>query len=243
MSSAIGGIGGYSPATMMQGMQGGGRRPDAAKMAEDLFAKLDTKGQGYIEQSDLESAMDGLASGSGGVSASEIFSTLDGDSDGKLTQSELSDSIKQLEQELRDQYDSMRMGMGGQGEKSGMPPPPPPPAGEGGNEAGFTKDELTAQLSAIGDSDSQSSSLIANLIANFDQADSNGDGQVSASEAMAFDQANQASATSDATDSTASASTDTEDLNAQVMAQIMRLMESYGLIGEDDASSTLSLTA
>jgi len=32
-------------------------RPDPAKMATDLFSKLDTTGKGYIEQSDLETAI------------------------------------------------------------------------------------------------------------------------------------------------------------------------------------------
>ena len=38
------------------------QKPDAATMAEDLFAKLDTSGKGYIEQSDLTSALSSTSS-------------------------------------------------------------------------------------------------------------------------------------------------------------------------------------
>ena len=66
------------------------QRPDPAKMAEDLFSKLDTSGKGYIQESDLESALSGLKSTSSTQSASDIFSQLDSDSDGKVTKDELS---------------------------------------------------------------------------------------------------------------------------------------------------------
>lgn len=239
MSSAIGGIGGYSQPMMMQGM----RRPpqqDSAKMAEDLFSKLDTKGQGYIEQGDLESALSGL-SDSGDASAEDIFSALDGDSDGKLTQSELADGLKKLEQELRSQYDSMRMQMGGTDGSSGMPPPPP--GGPGGSDSGFTEDELTAQLAEMGSTDSKRSGLIADIVANFDQADSDGDGKVTAAEARAYAEAGGSDSGTGDGSGDAAATSGSQDLNAQVMAQIMRLMESYGLMDGQASGSTVSLTA
>ncbi|MDD5390782.1 MAG: EF-hand domain-containing protein [Gallionellaceae bacterium] len=238
MSNAIGGIGGnggYSQ-MMMQSMQGGGRRPqtNASEMAGELFAKLDTKGQGYIQQSDLESAMSSLSSSTGNASASEVFKTLDGNSDGKLTQSELTASLKQLEQNLNSQFDSMRMG--GQGEKSGMPPPPPPPGGE---PPDLTQSQLNDMASALSSIDSQASAMFSNLASNFDQADANGDGKVSAAEAMAFNQTNPSSSDT----RVASGSEDTQSVNAQVMNQIMRLIASYGLAENQQQTSTLSLTA
>lgn len=239
MSNAIGGIGGnggYSQ-MMMQGMQGGGRRPqtNASEMAGELFAKLDTKGQGYIQQSDLESAMSSLSSSTGNASASEIFNTLDGNSDGKLTQSELTTSLQQLEQELNSQFDSMRMG--GQGEKSGMPPPPPPPPG--GEPPDLTQSQLSDMASALSSVDSQASAMFSNLASNFDAADTNGDGKVSATEAMAFNQTNPSSSDT----RVAAGSEDTQSVNAQVMNQILRLMASYGLAENQQQTSTLSLTA
>lgn len=238
MSNAISGIGGNSGYSqmMMQSMQGGGRKPqtNASEMAGELFAKLDTKGQGYIQQSDLESAMSSLSSSTGNASASEIFNTLDGNSDGKLTQSELTASLQQLEQELNSQFDSMRMG--GQGEKSGMPPPPPP---SGGEPPDLTQSQLSEMASALSSVDSQASAMFSNLANNFDEADANGDGTVSAAEAMAFSQANPSSSDT----RVAAGSEDTQSFNAQVMTQIMRLMESYGLAENQQQTSTLSLTA
>lgn len=240
MSNAIGGIGGNSGYSqmMMQSMQGGERRPrtNASEMAGELFAKLDTKGQGYIQQSDLESAMSSLSSSTGNASASEIFNTLDGNSDGKLTQSELTASLQQLEQELNSQFDSMRMG--GQGEKSGMPPPPPPPP-SGGEPPDLTQSQLSEMASALSSVDSLASAMFSNLANNFDEADANGDGTVSAAEAMAFSQANPSSSDT----RVAAGSEDTQSFNAQVMTQIMRLMESYGLAENQQQTSTLSLTA
>lgn len=119
------------------------QRPDPAEMAEDLFSRLDTTGKGYIEQSDLESALSGLTTSSSSLSsasASEIFSQLDGDGDGKITQDEMSSGISKLAQALDDQFNQSRM-------QGGMPPPPPPPRG---GDSGFTKDELSSKLSEVG---------------------------------------------------------------------------------------------
>lgn len=61
-----------------------------------------------------------------------------------------------------------------------MPPPPPVERRERVPAIrGFTKDELTSQLSDIGSSDSTRSSLISNIINNFDEADTDSDGKVS----------------------------------------------------------------
>jgi hypothetical protein len=59
----------------------------------------------------------------------------------------------------------MRMNGSGDGGPSGtgsMRPPPP----QDGNDAGFTKDELTGQLKEIGSSDSKRSALISKIIDN-----------------------------------------------------------------------------
>src|ERR1035437_1223140 len=86
------------------------QRPDPSKMADDLFSQLDTTGKGYIEQSDLTSALSGLASSStstsqsGTASASEIFTQLDSNSDGKVTKDELSSSIQKLAESLDSQF-------------------------------------------------------------------------------------------------------------------------------------------
>ena len=214
------------------------QRPDASTMAEDLFAKLDTTGKGYIEQSDLTSAISGLSSTSSSAnSASELFSQLDSDGDGKVTQDELKTSMQKLAESLDSQFDEMRM-------QAGMPPPPPPAE----SDAGFTEEELTDQLAEIGSTDSARASLISNVVNNFDAADTNEDGKVSFQEAIAYDKANPASSSSSTTDSTNStdstssatsvASSDTTD--AQVFRQLMDLLRTYG--SADDSTKNLVST-
>lgn len=228
--SSISSVGSYASSATQSAM----RRPDPSKMAEDLFSKLDTKGQGYFEKSDLTTALSSISSSSSSsssASADDVFSQMDSDGDGKVTQDELSSTLQKLADQMDAQFDNMRMNqaMGGQG---GMPPPPPP-----GNDAGFTKDELSSQLDEIGSSDSQRSSLISKVVDNFDEADTDGDGKVSFKEAMAYDQSTQASSvastsgsssSSSSTSSDSSSSSSSNDLNAKVMLQIMRLMHAYG---------------
>ena len=210
----------------------GHHRPDPAKMASDLFSQLDTSNKGYIEKSDLQSALDQVSgssnasatsSTSNSNSADALFSKLDGDGDGKVTQDEMSTGLKQLADQLDSQFNQMRMqGSGGAGEMHGKAPPPPPE-----NDAGFSQDELTSQLNEIGSSDSQRSSLISNIVNNFSEADTNGDGKVNAKEAMAYDKASQSSSSSSGT-TNSSNSTDSASSDLQVMKQIMELMKAYG---------------
>lgn len=217
-------------------------RPDPAKIADDLFSKLDTSGKGYIEQSDLESALSGMTSTSSAqsvgssASASEIFSQLDSNGDGKVTKDELSTSIAKLAESLDNQFNHARV-------QGGMPPPPP------SDDTGFTKDELNSQLSEIGSSDPTRSSLISKIVDNFDKADANQDGKVSFQEARAYDQSTSTSASSstasDGTSATSSTSAATTTASAkteaQIFRQIMELMRSYGHDGQASQSALSSL--
>lgn len=228
---------GSSNAMMMQGMRGL-KRPDPAEMANNLFARLDTSSQGYLTKTDLQAAFDKVASTSSTSSSSssvdDLFSQLDTDSDGKVTQQEFSDTLQQLAEELDNQAMSMRMSGAMQG-MGGMPPPPPPE-----DDSGFTKDELSGQLSEIGTTDSQRSTLISNIVDNFDAADTDGNGKVSFQEAMAYQQETSSSS------SASQASAATRNLDSQVMMQIMRLMQAYDIGGEQSDArlmSTLSVTA
>lgn len=239
--SSIGNISGYG-SSAMSGMGGMHhmRKPDPSKMADELFSKLDTKGQGYIEKSDLQSAFDQLSStGNSGSTASvdQVFSSLDSDGDGKITKDEMSSSLQKIAAELDSQFNKMREG--GMNRTGGMPPPPQ--GAEGQNDAGFTKEELTNQLNEIGTSDSKRANLISNIVNNFEKADSDGDGKVSFKEAMAYDQASQTSASSGSNAATSSSTTvasDSTKLDAQIMKQIMELMRAYG---SDSGSSVSSL--
>lgn len=210
----------------------------ASQMASNLFSKLDSKNQGYIEKSDLQSAFDQISSSSNSgnaASVDEVFKQLDGDGDGKVTKQEMSDSLTKMAEQLDSQFNSMRTG--GRG---GMPPPPPP---EGTDSAGFTKDELQSQLDEIGTSDSKRSSLISNIVSNFDEADTDGDGKVSMQEAMTFDKSSQTSTTA-STSTDSSSSTNTE---AEIMKRIMQLMQAYSVSGQGSSqtssSGTISVSA
>lgn len=223
MSNAMGGIGGGS-SMMMQGM-GRMQRQDPAKIAENLFSKLDTGGKGYLEKADLQSAFQSVPTTSG-TSADDVFASLDGDSDGKVTQQEMSDSIKRLSDALESQFQSMRM-MRGMGAGMGMR----------NSGDGMTQEDLTSQLASIGNIDSDRTSMLSSLIDNFDQVDTDGDGKVSFEETRAYRQSSQQSAT--ATES-ASANTSSE---AQVLMQIMNLAQAYGLGGNIAGSAGLSAIA
>jgi Ca2+-binding EF-hand superfamily protein len=243
--NGISGIGGGMG--LMQHMQGM-RKPDPEEIAQQLFAKLDTSGQGYIEKSDLQSAISKISSATEASNLStdesdldELFSQLDSDGNGKITEQELSDSLAQIDEQVNSLFSQLRMNKA-QGKM--MPPPPPPPENRNEMEGvGFTAEELTAQLEEIGDSDSKRSTLIENIIAHFEEADTDGDGRVNLQEAMAFDQASSDSS-SDSEVASGVTSSDAETVNDKIMLQIMRLMQAYNLGGEaeNETSSTLNLS-
>jgi Ca2+-binding EF-hand superfamily protein len=235
--SSIMGIGGSSSYDALASMGTKMKRPDPSAMAEQLFSKLDSKGQGYIQQADLQSALDGLATtGSSSASASDLFSQLDSDQDGRVTKQEFSDSLSKLAQQLEDQFMALRFKAGG----DGMPPPP-----EGADDGGFTKDELISQISATGSADDLRASLLSKIVDNFDAADSDGDGKVSRQEAMSYDQQSSGTMAISANSTTGSASTTSSSDNSydRVLLQIMRLVQAYGLGEKDSSTSSLSVNA
>lgn len=180
------GISGISSSSMMQSLFSGYKR-DSSQTMQNLFSELDTSGQGYLEKTDLQTAFNKVTSTtatSGQLedesNIDELFSQLDTDGDGKVTKQEFTDSLARIDEQINSLFSAMRMNEA----KGGMPPPPSDRNGENG----FTAEELSAQLAEIGSNDNERSSLISNILENFDQADSNGDGKVSFEEAMAFDQ-------------------------------------------------------
>ena len=242
---------------MMQGMSGmrAMQRPDPAQMAENLFTQLDTSGQGYLQKADLQSALDKLSSSASSTSDSsnvdELFASLDADSDGKVTKNEFTDGLKKLQDSLEQQFQDGRMQMAMQaGGMNGMGDMPPPPPAQGGNDEGFTKDELSSQLKETGSSDSSRSSLISSIVQNFDKADTNSDGKVSFQEAMAYQQSSTSSSTSQQSaassedSTTASSASSAGNSEAKVMMQIMKLMHAYMANNSaSTSSSTLSVSA
>lgn len=187
---------------MMFSRTGGARqRPDASQMAEDLFSKLDTQSKGYLEASDLASALGSNSSSTSSASAEEVFKSLDSDSDGKLTKTELSDGLKKVQDQLESSFQAMRTK--GKGD---MPPPPPP---QGGN----------------GDADSDTDSTSSSQSASYDPADTNKDGTVSATEALAYALSNSSSTSSSSDASTSSSSTDTTASNTDIANALASMMQ------------------
>jgi len=222
----------------------------AAQMAQNLFAKLDTSNQGYLTSSDLQSAIGGTSdttATTATASADKLFTSLDTNGDGKVTKDEFTDVLTSLAQSLS----SKAASQGTQGAQDGFAgpggagSPPPPPDGD----AGFTKDQLTTKLSEIGSTDSRGSSVISDIIKNFDAADTNGDGKVSGAEAMAYEQkqATSTSSTASTASSTSSSSstsaTDQSSSDRQLLRQILRLMQAYGVMPDNSSATTASVSA
>lgn len=207
-----------------------------SQMASTLFSKLDSKNQGYVEQSDMESAFSVLKTDSSSTSVEDIFNTLDGDGDGKITEAEFSSSLQSLVDELESQFKSSQSGT-----MSGMPPPPPPPA-EG--DAGYTQEELTAMAEEVAATDSNLSTLMSSIAADFETADADGDGKVNQAEAMAYQsQAATASSVSgssgSSSDGTSSSGSSSDTSSADVLRQVMQLLRTYGQSEDDDKYTTL----
>lgn len=245
MSMNIGGIGAGSTsyASMTQDVGHARRhRPNPTEMVDNLFSQLDSTGKGYLEKSDLVSAYESVGAATSSVSVDDVFSTLDADTDGKVTKEEMSTGIQKLAEQLDNAFNTMRM--------RGMPPPPPPPPSSG-QDSGLTQDEISSIASTT--EDSKLAELMNNLAANFDEADTDGDGKVSVQEAMAF-QAKQATTSStsstsgtDSTTAVADSTTGTDQSSTvDILRRILDLMRAYAPNADDKSASlvsTLSETA
>ena len=208
-TSGMQAFGGYG----MRGMH----KPDPAQLAEQLFSKLDNGNKGYLQASDISSAVDALgqsgsSQASSGASADQLFSALDSDGDGKVSKSEFSDSLKQLADQLDQQFRQMRMRAGG------MPPPQ--------NDAGLSKDELLSRANEVSGSDSKQAEFLNRIADSFDQADADGNGKVTFKEAMTFQHSQQSgNATASSTQSSAANS---QTLEQAVSQRILQLIAAYG---------------
>ena len=213
--------------TSVSGGSSAWSRPDPAKMAEKLFSKLDTKGQGYIDQSTLETAfsqVSGADSASGSSStdtsgADALFKKLDADGDGKVTESELSDTISSLMSQMEYMGKGMsgasgqdgsgghggHGGPGGPAAMGGMPPPPPPSDSSSAqdSDSGYTLDQLNSKASELSSTDSKRAAFMSELASNFDKADADGNGKITRDEAMGYARDKDGSASATASPSAA----------------------------------------
>ncbi|HEX5126802.1 MAG TPA: EF-hand domain-containing protein [Rhodocyclaceae bacterium] len=203
----------------------------ASSIASQLFSQLDTKGQGYIDQSDLQTAVDQLStanasatSGSSTASVDDVFKQMDTNGDGKVTEQEMADSLQKLSDQLQSHHHHRHMH-----------------AAQGGDSGELTKDQLTGIANQASSADSTRAASLTNLINNFDQADTNHDGKISAQEAMSFAQSNSSTAansTSTSASADSSSSSNNPSSEANVMRQIMELVRAYGNSAQDTTSST-----
>ncbi|MFZ6771870.1 EF-hand domain-containing protein [Undibacterium sp. SXout7W] len=191
------------------------QRPDPAAMADSVFSKLDTKGQGYLEVSDLESAFSKISSNTNSTTSttstnntsstssksnssatsnttdsstvSNLFKTLDSNSDGKVTKDEFSSGLKKLSDALESQFNARRTSSNGGGQ---MPPPPDGATGTGGaggaGDAGLSQSQLSDLATKVSNTDSAAGSSLSTVAKNFDAADTNQDGKVSLKETLAY---------------------------------------------------------
>lgn len=196
----------------------------SSQISSNIFSKLDTSKQGYIDATTLSSAL----SGSSDSEVSDLVSSMDSDGDNKITQSELSKGVESLFNQLQSASNQASGAQGmpppppnGQG---GMPPPPPP----GGDDEGLTKDQMDEM--AYNTDDSNLKELLTTVSSNFDEADADGDGKVTRDEAMAYKE-------SQSGNSKATASSENSALE-----QIAKLVKSYGL-DTDSNTSELSVAA
>ncbi len=89
---------------------------NSSQLASQFFSRLDSKNQGYIEQSDFSSAISQVSQNTDSDEISALFKTFDSDSDGKVTESEFTSRLGQLLSQLEEQAGQSRM-------HGGMPPP------------------------------------------------------------------------------------------------------------------------
>ena len=236
MTSAIGSYGSYQG--MMPAMQGQRpRRPEASEVAAQMFSALDTGQQGYLQESDLSDALGAIGSSDG----AELFAALDGDSDGKVTQDELTSKLQEIASQLDSSFNAMRtqgmpqMMAGGMQGMGGMPPPPPR-----GEDEGLDADQLSAMASSASENgDTTAAERFASLAANFDAADTDGDGKVSFQESIAYEQSQNGSNSADDSDSNSQAG----GVNARSLQRLLGMLRLYGNSDDSSSSQQLSIAA
>ncbi len=146
-----------------------------SKFAEALLSTMDVDSSGGVDSAEFSKAALELSSISDESAITEAFNGLDTDKNGAIGLDELTSAFESM-------ASAGVMGMGGKP----PPPPGPPPKREDEEDTGYTVGELTTLASETSSTDSTLSSLLETLVSNFEAADANGDGRVTASEAMAY---------------------------------------------------------
>ncbi len=204
----------------------------SSQIASNMLSKIDTKNQGYIDKTELSTAYSSVDT-SNADSSDDMFSHLDSDGDGKVTKSELTTGIENLLSKLNSSS------VQGQGDGNQPPPGDDQAQTEGThgkhhhteNDTGLTKDQMTKMASDS--KDSKFSSMLKDVSANFDSADTNKDGKVTREEAMAYEKSKNASSSQSDNTSPSNPGSDnnvsSNNNGDAVLNKIAELLQKYGV--------------
>lgn len=203
----------------------------SSQISSAIFSKLGANNQGYIDKSQLATALGSSDSSTDASSTDATFTALDTDSDGKITKSEMTKGIESLLSKLEGSSSTQAKEGMPPPPPGGMPPPPPPNDDDStSTDTGLTKEQMTEMASST--NDKKLSSLLSDVANNFDAADTDKNGKVTRDEAMAYEESKKSSgSTSDASS--------TKSANSQDVAlkKIAELVAAYGLSDTDNNSS------
>jgi Ca2+-binding EF-hand superfamily protein len=164
-------------------ISGIGSSTNIQKAADNLFAKIDTKNQGYIDASELQTAFSQISGDGQGTptDASNFLSQVDANGDGKVTKQELTDSMQKVADQLNAQFSASRVSAS----QSGSQQPSVDDifsSLDTKNQGYLDKSELQAAF----DQNSTDTTANAQKVDQiFKTLDTNGDGQISKDEMSA----------------------------------------------------------
>ena len=190
-------------------------RQTATQVTNDFFAKVDPKGSGSFDKNTLSQVADKVSISQGSVDA--MFSLMDSNGDGSVTKQEFTNLLQTIAPQSGSQPRSNPApnGMGSVHGHAGGPPPPPPPSNTGSGSNVSTT--------------------------STDPADTNGDGTVSAEEAMVYSQTTSVSiGTLSGSDALPDATKIGHDI---MMPQVMNMISSYAASENNQIGPSSSWTA
>jgi Ca2+-binding EF-hand superfamily protein len=208
-----------------------------SQISSNIFSKLDTSNQGYIDKTTLSGAL----SDSSDDDVSDLVSSMDTDGDNKISKSELSQGIENLFSQLQS---ASTQGTSDKASGTQDMPPPPPGGGMGGmpppkssdedsDDEGLTLDQMKQMASDS--KDSKLSGMLKDVSENFDAADTDGDGKVTRQEAMEYEKSKKGSS-----DTSSNSTQTTSSTQQNALTQIAKLVQSYGLGDNSSTRSTLN---
>ena len=216
-----------------------------------MFAKVDTDGNGSVNQAELSTLLDKVSEKTGASfgDAAKVFTSMDTNGDGSLSSDELSTGMKGLMQSQASTVDFAHARKSGGGDPdgdgdgphgSGGPPPgPPPTSGASGGATGGTSSASTT-YDPLDTNQDGTVSLAERLAGSaksdpvqalFKAMDTDNDGKVSSSESNAFAKklSDLVSQAADTTSNTTTSSTSSQGFDIAKLAQMLYDQVASGL--------------